>query len=548
MPIAIEPSEVGLTGLVWLLLSYGYVLYFASNLIAQGSDLLLLVPSMAGLVGGVVLPLLGAVPDGAIVLFSGLGDIETAQETLSVGVGALAGSTIMLLTVPWGLSVYGGRVNLDDNGAPNYFGKPKLTPKSNVLEELTRTGVSVTEQVKHGGVIMMLTSIPYFLIQGPALFIHGPSEVVADGEHWWALGGMIVCLIGLFAYLYIQLQTSRKGMDKLKRVEVMKKLMQNGELSLAGALGATLQSEEARHGAGGGGSYQAVNTSSITTPPPEAYDYLKKVLRDPFKRYDKNGDGTLDKKEVSMFFRDFHESMEDESLDELFRKIDLDNDGSISFDEFLTACYTIIKAHSNKSMVYKDEERAEKEIVRSIFDKEDEEEEEVPEEFSDLSPDEQQSAIKKRAFLMLFMGTALVVFFSDPMVDVLQESANRVGISPFYVSFVLAPLASNASELLAAQYYAAKKTRKTISVSFTALEGAAATNNTFCLSIFMGLIYWRGLAWEYTAETIAILAVEYIMGGLVQSKVMTMGTAVGVLALFPLSIAFVALLEMLGFD
>lgn len=68
-------------------------------MISEGSELLLLVPSLAGLVGGVVLPLLGAVPDGAIILFSGLGDYETAQETLSVGVGALAGSTIMLLTV-----------------------------------------------------------------------------------------------------------------------------------------------------------------------------------------------------------------------------------------------------------------------------------------------------------------------------------------------------------------------------------------------------------------------------------------------------------------
>ena len=95
-----EPSDVGATGLLWLLLSYGYVLYAASNLISEGSDLLLLVPSLAGLVGGVVLPLLGAVPDGAIMLFSGLGDVDEAQNTLSVGVGALAGSTIMLLTVP----------------------------------------------------------------------------------------------------------------------------------------------------------------------------------------------------------------------------------------------------------------------------------------------------------------------------------------------------------------------------------------------------------------------------------------------------------------
>jgi hypothetical protein len=93
-----------LTGLLWLFFSYGYALYFASNLIGEGSELLLLVPSMAGLVGGVVLPLLGAVPDGAIILFSGLGDKETAQETLSVGVGALVGSTIMLLTIPWAIS------------------------------------------------------------------------------------------------------------------------------------------------------------------------------------------------------------------------------------------------------------------------------------------------------------------------------------------------------------------------------------------------------------------------------------------------------------
>ena len=57
--------------------------------------MLLLIPRFAPIVGSVVLPVLGAVPDGAIVLFSGLGDIATAQKQLSVGVGALAGSTIM---------------------------------------------------------------------------------------------------------------------------------------------------------------------------------------------------------------------------------------------------------------------------------------------------------------------------------------------------------------------------------------------------------------------------------------------------------------------
>ena len=40
---------MGNTGLLWLLLSYGYVLFKASDLISEGSDLLLLVPSLAGL-------------------------------------------------------------------------------------------------------------------------------------------------------------------------------------------------------------------------------------------------------------------------------------------------------------------------------------------------------------------------------------------------------------------------------------------------------------------------------------------------------------------
>jgi hypothetical protein len=52
---------------------YGYILFQGSNLISDGSELLLLVPSMAGVVGSIVLPILGAVPDGCMVFFSGFG-------------------------------------------------------------------------------------------------------------------------------------------------------------------------------------------------------------------------------------------------------------------------------------------------------------------------------------------------------------------------------------------------------------------------------------------------------------------------------------------
>lgn len=64
----------------------------------------------------------------------------------------------------------------------------------------------------------------------------------------------------------------------------------------------------------------------------------------------------------------------------------------------------------------------------------------------------------------------------------------------------------------------------------------------------MGLIFVRQLAWQYTAETISIVAVEIIMCLLVQNEVMTTGRAMCVLAIFPLSLVLVATLEHFGFD
>merc|ERR1719230_2330754 len=97
---------------------YGYVLSEASNMISDGSELLLLIPRLAPVIGSIVLPVLGAVPDGMMVLFSGLGD--DAQTQVTVGVGALAGSTIMLLTLPWFLAMVAGRVNVNDQGVLRY--------------------------------------------------------------------------------------------------------------------------------------------------------------------------------------------------------------------------------------------------------------------------------------------------------------------------------------------------------------------------------------------------------------------------------------------
>ena len=57
----------GLVQVLSLTTVYAYLLFVATNMLSDGSELLLLVPSMAGIVGSVVLPLVAAVPDGAIL-------------------------------------------------------------------------------------------------------------------------------------------------------------------------------------------------------------------------------------------------------------------------------------------------------------------------------------------------------------------------------------------------------------------------------------------------------------------------------------------------
>lgn len=65
----------------------------------------------------------------------------------------------------------------------------------------------------------------------------------------------------------------------------------------------------------------------------------------------------------------------------------------------------------------------------------------------------------------------------------------------------------------------------------------------------MALIYFKGLAWEYFAETLSILAVELVMIYFAMTKTKhTIMDAYIILAMYPLSLATVAFLEYIGWN
>jgi len=85
---------------------------------------------------------------------------------------------------------------------------------------------------------------------------------------------------------------------------------------------------------------------------------------------------------------------------------------------------------------------------------------------------------------------------------------------------------------------------KSISTALSTLEGAAVMNNTFVLGVFMALIFFKGLEWEFTAETISILSIQLMLGFSVMfRRIQTLLDGFIVLSFYPIALSIVAVLE-----
>lgn len=540
----------GFIQLLMLGAAYGAVLMQGSNMIKDGSELLLLVPSLAGVVGSIVLPVLGAVPDGAIVIFSGLG--SDAQQQVAVGMGALAGSTVMLLTVPWVLCLFGGRVNINADGTYNYI-RDKSDPNWKKLDPPTKilgTGVRCGSLIGYNAKVMIVTLISFLIVQIPAIVkrcAKTDTKAQCESPPVAALVGGL-CAAALFCfYLWDQARLSKDDEVKEGKIDELRKMaLQTGLVTLRGLF--PVDQLKDREG------------DIIIDKDSKRF---QNFLRPFFRKYDTDGSGELSLDELEFLLRDMGEKPSKQQLHDIMKRIDTDNSGAVSFLEFAAMMADVLQdgnliapqissvqyGGEQQPLLQKEPSRAE--AVDNDDDGEeadDEEEPEVPEDLAQLSPDQQQRRILMRSFWIMGVGVFLVLFFSDPMVDVFTELGNRISIKPFYVAFVLAPLASNASELIAAFAYSQKKTEKSMTISLSSLIGAACMNNTFCLSLFLFLVYAKDLKWEFTAETFCIVAVEIMMFFVAIRRQHPTWTAIIVAAMFPVSLAIVIIMESAGLD
>ncbi|GAB5372355.1 hypothetical protein AAMO2058_001658300 [Amorphochlora amoebiformis] len=640
----------GFIQLLTLLVAYGYVVVVAARGIGEGCELLMAYsPPMAALVGPILLPILGAVPDSMIILFSGLG--SDAQEKLNIGVGALAGSTIMLLTIPWFVTIFTGRLRLDSDGK-TIHPKGRSKDESVPFWPLTKSGINVTTLVPKSSKALMMTSLSYLLMQIPALFLgcgYKGAQCDEAGERWWALAAFLLCVLGFCGYLYYSIK-SAQGVDtapvwigiyerqirqgsmdivdaafhlaeqqglkpdsnqmmsqqyllvdddlekqirtlvirfwvkygkgsKLSRshLELLlesvnlnsheKEILMNitrdkGAISLDDVVSFIFNRVSAKQILEGSelkdsylspssrtGKKKRVSLYSMAhdiAAKDQLYKTDSKAARAQIIKkikvfWDKNTDSSdgIDKEGLKRLLPMMGIESDDQHIQTFLKAIDQDDDQKLSIGEMADFLLSIATHR-----IRNDDIKHEKDPDNHID--EEEEDFELPKNIADLPESERKAAILKSSVISITISTIAVILVSDPICDVLSALGERIGISPFYVSFILAPLASNGSEMGAAYTLARRKTKSKVTAGVSQLLGAGSMNNTMALGVFLALIFSRGLKWTFTAETISILLVELVSGivGLKTSQTLLDGCII--LSMYPISLAVVVVLESFG--
>ncbi|CAM9910190.1 unnamed protein product, partial [Laminaria digitata] len=241
------------------------------------------------------------------------------------------------------LATVGGRVDIDAESGLAVYKRPagavgwtKLTPGGTLKHDLFHTGVTGSPQVRKGGKLMMITSISYLIIQGPAFFMTDKTDAqVSKAESGFALTGLITCSLLFVGYLLYQWELSRTDNDQVLEdymEEVRREKILNGEISLLGVMQAELSTPSTNHASAG---YQSMEGAGLALPE-KSMRRLERLLRPFFDRYDDDSNGHLDIQEFWAVFHDLQEHVQIHELSVIFDEIDTDKSGQIDFDEFVT--------------------------------------------------------------------------------------------------------------------------------------------------------------------------------------------------------------------
>ncbi|KAF8043412.1 hypothetical protein BT93_A1673 [Corymbia citriodora subsp. variegata] len=479
------PCTTTVWGNVFLILAYGYLMFLAAKLLSNGSEILLQILG-PGIIGGLFLPILSSLPDATIILASGIsGSTEDAQSQVSVGMGLLAGSTVMLLTVLWGTCIIVGRCDIENSTTVDQKDTKKFS--------LAGSGVSTDIWTSYAARIMMISIIPFIIVQLPEIF--GASSLSRAA----VLVSFIVSICLLLSYsLYQQLKARTLG---------------------------NLITDEGKP-----------NTV---------------VIEKLFEKLDVDSNGYLTPAELRALIIGIHFEEVDINMDEAVLKVieDFDSSRDLKLDaaEFVEGISKWLRrarriaagAHEQDDislttrLLGNFDERTEQQLDR-LVDQEDE-----------LSVDDVANGKwnTAKAILMLLLGTAIAAITADPLVDAVDNFSTATSIPSFFVSFVILPFACS-SEVVSCLMFSSRKKKRTTSLTYSEIYGSVTMGNVLSLAVFLGLVYVRQLTWDFFSEVLVTVIVCLVMGAIASFRTtFPLWMSFLAYALYPLSLLLVYVLD-----
>uniref|UniRef100_A0ACD5YJ96 Uncharacterized protein n=1 Tax=Avena sativa TaxID=4498 RepID=A0ACD5YJ96_AVESA len=220
------PCTETAAGNLFLALAYGFLMFKSATYLSAGSELLLEILG-PGIVGGLFLPILGALPDALLILVSGLsGSKEVAQSQVLIGMGLLAGSTVMLLTILWGSCVVVGKCDLSENSTT-------VDSQDTKAFSLFGSGVSTDLQTSYAARIMAISVLPFIVVQIPSIL------KLQSGHRLTLMLGLIVAVLLLLTYCLYQIfqpWIQRRKLEYSRLKHVMSGLLKHAQMHTFGRL------------------------------------------------------------------------------------------------------------------------------------------------------------------------------------------------------------------------------------------------------------------------------------------------------------------------
>lgn len=476
-----------------------------------------------------------------------------------VGMGTLCGSTIMLLTIAWTGGLIAGRTDIVRGKSVDH----RLTRKWDLL----RTGVTTMRDIRVNAVIMVVTLLPYFVIQIVS-FVNfkktlDPVEK-EDREDEYVLASFVVTCVFFVVYsVYMVLNTTMQ--DRRIKAARRRLVMQQ----VADLFVASIREKGDSFDVDGEQFARSVSLRAGTGAAETGLtESLLRAVNDP-----RNGEG-VDLGQLT------EEMLRSENIGDMYALVD-----KWKRNAQRTVRYSMRAQEDAEAAAagIEDDDEARAQIANAYatsmselghvaagsaqvaVEAADGKSGEKGEDDDDGdggdgnggddggkkadSPRVRRIKTVVKACVLLVLGAGGAAVFSDPMVDTINRMSRVMHIQPFFISFIVTPFASNASELIASLYFCAKKSSKSVSVAMAAVYGAVTMNSTLNLGILLLLMYRRDIFWAFTAEALPMLFTVFVVGIFAAVKdTFTALEGVLVLLLYPLSLGLTYLFQRIGLD